>query len=66
MDSPRRSRRLAGLPPISVEKDNEYVIEEMSVKNGLIYTDSTPGEFIWIFVVIVLFIIPFYLFLANS
>ncbi len=67
MDSPRRSRRLAGLPPVTVDEE-EYVSneKELHVKNSLIYTHNTPGEFIWIFVTIVLFIIPLYLFLANS
>ena len=66
MDSPRRSRRLAGLPPVSVEEEYEYVTEHVNEKNGLIYTDSTRGEFVWISLIIVFFIIPLYLFLANS
>ena len=64
----RRSRRLAGLPPVELheeEQKEEYVTEHLS-QNGLIYTDAVRGEYVWLFVTIVLFLMPLYIFLSTS
>ena len=67
----RRSRRLAGLPPVLAdleeEKKEEYITESLvSNQNGLVYTDAVRGEYVWIVLTILLFILPLYLFLATS
>ena len=64
----RRSRRLAGLPPVELheeEQKEKYVTEQLS-QNGLIYTDAVRGEYVWLFVTLLLFILPLYLFLGTS
>jgi hypothetical protein len=64
----RRSRRLAGLPPVELheeEQKEEYITEDLG-KNGLIYTDAVRGEYVWLFVTIIFFLLPLYLFLGTS
>lgn len=65
----RRSRRLAGLPPVFDEEEVE-VVENSSnsfeVKGGLLYTDVPRVEYVWLIVTLLFFLLPLYLFLGNS
>ncbi len=67
----RKSRRLAGLPPVSADEESSseekvvYKTEDLT-NNGLIYTNYTSFEIAWLAVIFIFFIFPIYLFLANS
>lgn len=63
--SSRRSRRLAGLPPVESEDDKEQYTEEV-LDGGLIYTEVARLEYVWLTIVFIFILFPMYLFLANS
>ena len=67
--SSRRSRRLAGLPPVKSEDDKEeetvHYKEEL-IESGLVYTEAARIEYVWLTIVFVFILFPIYLFLANS
>ncbi len=70
----RRSRRLAGLPPISDDEDSstatstqeEVLYKTEEYDNGLIYTDHTRIEYAWLTFIVIFILIPFYLFLSSK
>jgi hypothetical protein len=67
--SSRRSRRLAGLPPVEPEDHNEEETlryKEEVIESGLVYTEAARLEYVWLTIVFVFILFPMYLFLANS
>ena len=68
--SSRRSRRLAGLPPVKPEdykqKEEAVQYKEEVLDGGLIYTEAARLEYVWLTIIFVFILFPIYLFLANS